>query len=94
MAAFDRLADSGRSAPVGEGRLVEAALQDDKVFVASTRIDGVKTLSPAVLNFRTLLEQAGYHLNLLRESVGAYTGTNRAATYPISGSAASPFCRP
>jgi hypothetical protein len=54
----------------------------------------VKTLSPAVLNFRTLLEQTGYHLNLLRESVDAYTGAIRAATYPISGSAASPSCHP
>jgi hypothetical protein len=54
----------------------------------------VNALRLAVLIFHTLLEQAGYRLNLLRESVGAYTGTNRAATYPISGSAASPFCRP
>jgi hypothetical protein len=94
MAAFDRLADSGRSAPEGEGRLFEAALQGGKVFVASSRIDGVNALRLAVLIFHTLLEQAGYRLNLLRESVGAYTGTNRAATYPISGSTASPSCHP
>ena len=47
-------------------QLVAAVHEDGKVFITSTRIDGVFTLRLAVLNFRTHLEQVDYLLDLLR----------------------------
>ena len=47
-------------------RLLAAVHEDGKVFITSTRIDGVFTLRLAALNFRTHLEQIDYLLGLLR----------------------------
>lgn len=47
-------------------RLLRAVHEDGRVFITSTRIDGVFTLRLAVLNFRTHLEQVDYLLDLLQ----------------------------
>ena len=47
-------------------RLLAAVHEDGKVFITSTRIDGVFTLRLAVLNFRTHLDTIDYLLELLR----------------------------
>ena len=48
-------------------RLLEAVLEDGKVFISSTMIDGKYTLRLAVLNFRTHLETIDYLLELLQK---------------------------
>ena len=50
-------------------RLQEAVLEDGKVFISSTTIDGNYTLRLAVLNFRTHREHIDYLLTLLRKKV-------------------------
>ncbi len=47
-------------------RLLEAVLDDGRIFISSTRIDGNYTLRLAVLNFRTHLETIDYLLKLLQ----------------------------
>lgn len=47
-------------------RLLEEILEDGKIFISSTMIDGHYTLRLAVLNFRTHLEIIDYLLALLR----------------------------
>jgi aromatic-L-amino-acid decarboxylase len=51
-------------------RLLEAVLEDGKIFISSTSIDGKYTLRLAVLNFRTHLETIDYLLALLRKKAG------------------------
>jgi glutamate/tyrosine decarboxylase-like PLP-dependent enzyme len=46
-------------------RLLEAVLEDGRIFISSTMIDGRYTLRLAVLNFRTHLETVDYLLELL-----------------------------
>jgi len=50
-------------------RLLEAILEDGKIFISSTMIDGNYTLRLAVLVFRTHLETIDYLLALLRQKV-------------------------
>jgi glutamate/tyrosine decarboxylase-like PLP-dependent enzyme len=47
-------------------RLIDTVLEDGKVFISSTRIDGKFVLRLAVLHFRTHLEQVNYLLELLK----------------------------
>ena len=47
-------------------RLVEAVLEDGRVFISSTRIDGRFILRLAVLHFRTHLETIDYLLDFLK----------------------------
>ncbi len=47
-------------------RLLEAVLEDGKIFISSTTIDGKYTLRLAVLHFRTHLENIDYLLNILK----------------------------
>jgi glutamate/tyrosine decarboxylase-like PLP-dependent enzyme len=50
-------------------RLLEAVLDDGKVFISSTTIDGNYTLRLAVLNFRTHRQHIDYLLALLKRAV-------------------------
>lgn len=50
-------------------RLLEAVLDDGKVFISSTTIDGNYTLRLAVLNFRTHRQHIDYLLTLLKRTV-------------------------
>jgi aromatic-L-amino-acid decarboxylase len=50
-------------------RLLEAVLEDGKIFISSTMIDGDYTLRLAVLVFRTHLETIDYLLALLQRKV-------------------------
>jgi len=47
-------------------RLLEAVLEDGRIFISSTMIDGKYTLRLAVLNFRTHIESIDYLLELLQ----------------------------
>ncbi|MDT8321402.1 MAG: pyridoxal-dependent decarboxylase [Xanthomonadales bacterium] len=49
-------------------RLLRAVLDDGKVFISSTRLDGAFTLRLAVLHFRTHLDTIDYLLDLLQSS--------------------------
>jgi len=50
-------------------RLLESILEDGKIFISSTMIDGNYTLRLAVLVFRTHLETIDYLLALLQQKV-------------------------
>jgi len=49
--------------------LLEAVLNDGRIFISSTVIDGNYTLRLAVLNFRTHRDTIDYLLSLLQASV-------------------------
>lgn len=49
-------------------RLLKTILEDGKVFVSSTRLDGAFTLRLAVLHYRTHLDTVDYLLDLLQSS--------------------------
>ena len=49
--------------------LLEAVLEDGKIFISSTMIDGNYTLRLAVLVFRTHLDTIDYLLELLQQIV-------------------------
>jgi len=61
-----RYLPAGGDANAFNKRLLEAVLEDGKVFISSTMIDGKYTLRLAVLNFRTHLETIDYLLALLQ----------------------------
>lgn len=55
-------------------RLLEAVLEDGRIFISSTMIDGKYTLRLAVLHFRTHLERIDYLLRLLQSKAGELDG--------------------
>jgi glutamate/tyrosine decarboxylase-like PLP-dependent enzyme len=61
-----RYLPKGADANAFNKRLLEAVLEDGRVFISSTMIDGKYTLRLAVLNFRTHLETIDYLLELLQ----------------------------
>ena len=55
-------------------RLLEAVLEDGRIFISSTMIDGKYTLRLAVLHFRTHLERIDYLLRLLQSKARELDG--------------------
>jgi len=66
-----RFQPAAGDAEAANRRLLDAVHADGRVFITSTRLDGVFTLRLAVLNFRTHLEQVDYLLDLLRRESAA-----------------------
>lgn len=61
-----RYLPKGGDANAFNKRLLEAVLEDGRVFISSTMIDGKYTLRFAALNFRTHIETIDYLLELLQ----------------------------
>jgi glutamate/tyrosine decarboxylase-like PLP-dependent enzyme len=55
-------------------RLLDAVLEDGRIFISSTMIDGNYTLRLAVLHFRTHLDRIDYLLNLLQSKARELDG--------------------
>jgi aromatic-L-amino-acid decarboxylase len=62
----------GGDADAFNRRLLAAVHEDGKVFITSTRLDGIFTLRLAVLNFRTHLDTIDYLLDILRRKCAEF----------------------